>query len=67
MTDETKSIFASKTVWGAGVAILASLAGVPLTTDDQGTLVELVTQGATLLGAGVALWGRLTATRRIRT
>lgn len=67
MTD-TKPVFASKTVWGALVAIAASLAGLAgftLAEGDQAELIDLLAQGATLIGAAIALYGRISATKQL--
>jgi hypothetical protein len=50
---DTKPVLASKAVWGALIALAA-------------TLLELVTQASALLGAMLALYGRITATRKLR-
>lgn len=68
MTD-SKSVFASKTVWGAVIALVASglgLLGIPFAEGDQAQMVELATQAATLIGAALALYGRIAATRKLR-
>jgi hypothetical protein len=74
MTD-TKSLLASRTVWGAGLAMAASLAGVvglTVTPDDQTAALSLVDSVlsewdriAAIAGAALALYGRIKATRRI--
>jgi hypothetical protein len=73
--DDTKSLFASRTVWGAAVAIAAALAGAlgfSVAPTDQAAALSLVDQIlgewdriATIAGAALALYGRVKATRRI--
>jgi hypothetical protein len=66
---EEKSIFASRSVWGAVVAIAATglgLAGFPIPGEHRGDIADLLTQGAGLAGAAVALWGRISAKSRLR-
>ncbi len=64
MTEE-KHWTQSKTIWGAILAILASLAGVydininDLARDEMTNAILQITAGA---GALVAIYGRLTAT-----
>lgn len=64
---ETKSVFASKGVWGSVVAILAvampsllKLVGLEgeVAPDE---VMNLISQVVALVGAGFALWGRLAA------
>lgn len=69
MLSGTKSIFASRTIWGALVAILAqtlSLNGIAIPGDAQGAMVDIVLQAIGLAGGVLALWGRLTATQRVK-
>jgi predicted phage tail protein len=56
---DSKSIFLSKTFWGAALAFLAYF--TPhwgITLDVEGWSNDIVS----LLGAGMVLWGRFTAT-----
>jgi hypothetical protein len=65
---DTKPIWMSKTVWGAGVAILASIAGLfgyTFSPADQSVLVELVTTVLTAGGGLLAVYGRVVATKPI--
>src|SRR4051812_37201368 len=66
--DATKPWYASTGVWGALVALVgSSLTLLKVQLDPQ--LLEDVRQWllslVTLVGAGIALWGRIRATRRI--
>ena len=67
MTD-VKSLFASKTIWGAVIALLAgalSLLGYQLAPADQSELVNLVSGLAAAVGGGIAIYGRVVASKRI--
>lgn len=73
--DDTKSLLASRTVWGAVIAIAASVAGAlgfGVGAAEQAAALSLVDQIlgewdrlAALAGAVLALYGRVKATRRI--
>lgn len=66
---ELKNWYTSKTVWGGVVAILAScshLLGVEIAADDQGGLVDSLTALAAAAGGLVAIWGRISARKRLR-
>ncbi|GAD55505.1 hypothetical protein [Limimaricola cinnabarinus] len=67
MTDY-KSVFASKTVWAGIVVVLATIAqffGYEISAADQASIVVILTQAVTLIGGIVAIYGRITATRKI--
>jgi hypothetical protein len=67
--NDTKSIFASRGVWGALIAVLAAgggLLGYTITPDQQVQVVESVALIASGIGGLVALWGRISATKRLR-
>ena len=69
MSDEVKPWYRSRTVWGALVAIFASLAhaaGVEVTAGDEGELADLLVAAAGAAGGLVALYGRIAARRRVR-
>ncbi|MDR3494084.1 MAG: hypothetical protein P4L82_05735 [Ancalomicrobiaceae bacterium] len=73
--NETKSPFASTTIWGAGLTVLAAaagLAGYSISADDQARAVDLIGQifglwdrVAVIVGGALAIWGRIKATHRI--
>jgi 2-methylisocitrate lyase-like PEP mutase family enzyme len=66
--EETKSIFASKTVWGGLIVIVAAVAGFfgyTITGDDQASLLGLVDNALLIFGGLLAIWGRVTASKRI--
>ena len=68
MLTDTKSIFASKGVWGGAIAVLAALAGLfgyVVSPEQQAQIVETVALVASGIGGLVSLWGRIAATRRI--
>jgi hypothetical protein len=70
-----KSVLASRTIWGASISIVAAaagLAGVSVTPEDTSQAMSLAQEAlatwdriAVLAGSAVAIWGRITATRRI--
>ena len=69
MNDDGKAWYRSRTVWGALVAILASLAnaaGVEVTAGDEGELADLLVAAVGTLGGLVALYGRISARRRVQ-
>lgn len=65
---ETKTLFASKTVWGGIVALLAGIAGIfgySIQTEDQIAAIEVGTALASAVGGGIAIYGRIKATKKI--
>lgn len=65
---QDKEWFESKTIWGALVAIAASFSGALGLSLDLGTQNEMAEALVQLFGAAgalVAIYGRLTATRKI--
>lgn len=66
--NDVKAWYQSRTVWGALIAILASLAngaGVEVTTGEEGELADLVVAAVGVVGGFVALIGRISARRRV--
>jgi hypothetical protein len=69
--NDTKPAIASTSVWGSLLALAGVLAPIILTAAgvktpaDQTAAVTAVTQLATGVGAAIALFGRLTATKKI--
>jgi hypothetical protein len=66
--DETKQWYQSKTVWGALIAIIASLLpamGMELDGSVQGQLADNLVSLAGAIGGLVAIYGRLTAEKRL--
>jgi hypothetical protein len=67
----TKPAIASTGVWGGLIALIGAFAPILLTAAgikapaDQAATINTVTQLATGVGAAVALYGRLTATKSI--
>lgn len=69
MNDEMKPWYKSRTVWGALIAIAASLAnaaGVEVTAGDEGELADLLVAAAGVIGGLVAVYGRISARRPVR-
>lgn len=65
---DTKSIIASRTVWGVLIALLATLlqrAGITLGAADQAQIVDLVLLAVQCAGGAYAIYGRVLATKRI--
>jgi CDP-diglyceride synthetase len=65
---DVKSLFASKTVWGAVIAILAgalSLFGYQLDAGDQAELINIASGIAATAGGLIAIFGRIVASKRI--
>jgi 2-methylisocitrate lyase-like PEP mutase family enzyme len=66
--EETKSIFASKTVWGGLIVIVAAVAGFfgyTISGEDQTSLIGLIDNAVLIFGGILAIWGRVTASKRI--
>jgi len=65
---DVKSFFASKTIWGGIIALIASTAaiwGYSITPADQAQIVELVTGIGGIIGSVLAIYGRIVATKKI--
>lgn len=68
MQDE-KAWYQSKTIWGALIAVIASLLdgfGIKLDPTAQQQAVEAFYQASAVIGALIAVYGRLTAKSIIR-
>jgi hypothetical protein len=68
--NESKPWYLSKTVWASIVTILASLGGLSGITGgavDSGAAADAVMQVITALTGLVAVFGRVTATNKIRS
>ncbi|HEX2146851.1 MAG TPA: hypothetical protein VHG11_04275 [Pseudorhizobium sp.] len=66
--DATKQWYRSKTVWGALVAVAASLLqvlGVELTPDVQNDMSDLAIALAGVIGGGISIYGRISASSMI--
>jgi hypothetical protein len=64
-----KNWYQSKTIWGALVAILAAIAsaaGVPIDIGIQTEIVDGLVQIGGAVGALFAIYGRFSASERIR-
>lgn len=67
--DADKKWWASKSVWGGTVAIIAGIAGVfgyAVDTGDQETIVAAITGIAGSIGGLVAVYGRIKAKDQIK-
>ena len=63
-----KQWYLSKTVWGALIAILASLLpgmGIELGAEARGQLADSLVSLAGAIGGLIAIYGRLTAEKRL--
>jgi hypothetical protein len=66
--DGIKSIFASKTFWGAIIAVGAGVAGIfhyTVAAEDQAQLVDIIAGVGAGVGGLIAIWGRVTASKQI--
>jgi len=66
--DGVKGFFSSKGVWGGIIAVVAAgagLIGYVVTPDDTLALKDHVTEIAAAVGGIIAIYGRVTATKRI--
>ena len=66
--EDFKSIFASKTVWGAIIAIGAGVAGIfgySIGAEDQAQLAEIGVSVASMAGGLIAIFGRVKASKKI--
>ena len=70
---ETKSWWASKTIWGAVITVVCvvlSIFGVEITDAEQSAirdnLTELVTLGGAVVGAVLSIYGRVKASKSIK-
>ena len=65
---EEKNWYESKTIWGALIAVLASISGavgLSIETGAQAELAEVMVQMVGAIGALFAIYGRLSATDMI--
>lgn len=68
METESKSIFTSKTFWGAiiaGLSTLAAIFGVDITGDQQATIVNGIAAVGGAVGVVLTIYGRMTAKKPI--
>jgi hypothetical protein len=62
--EDIKQWYQSRTIWGALIAIAASLAhagGMTVSTADQGQIVDSLVSASGALGGLVAIYGRMKA------
>jgi len=69
---QTKSLLISRTFWGAAVAAVAGIAAISghvISAEDQtafvDNVVDIATGIASVVGAAIAIYGRLKATKMI--
>lgn len=66
--EQTKGIFASKTIWGGIIVVIAAVAGLlgySISAEDQSALVGYIDNAVVIAGGLLAIWGRITATKKI--
>lgn len=66
--ENAKAWYLSRTIWGALIAIAASLGsafGIVITQADQTAIADIALQVAGTAGALVAIYGRISARRSI--
>lgn len=71
MFTDVKSIFATKTFWGGLIAVVPAIFGMlgyTITGDEITSIANhgqvVISEAITVFGAVVAIWGRLTATKK---
>ncbi|WP_146590773.1 hypothetical protein [Puniceibacterium confluentis] len=68
MNNQVKSFLASRTIWGAAIAVapqVLSLLGLTVTADDAAETARLIEAIVTAAGGLLAIYGRVTATKGI--
>lgn len=68
MTNETKSILASRTVWAGLLATAAGIAqvyGYDVTPDTQANVLNIITGVVGCIGGAGAIFGRVVAKKKI--
>lgn len=63
-----KGMLSSKGVWGGIIVVLSALLGAfgyTIGLEDQQALVDAVSQLGAMIGGVLAIYGRITATKRI--
>ena len=66
--DNIKGVLSSKGVWGGLIVVLSALLGMfgyTIGLEDQQALVDAVSQLGAMVGGLLAIYGRITATKRI--
>lgn len=67
--NDSKPWYLSRTIWASIVTVLtggAGLVGLPTGAVDNGALTETILQLVTAISGLIAIFGRLSATNRIR-
>lgn len=65
---DTKSLFASKTFWGAIIAAGAGLAGIfggSVTAEEQSAIVNGISGVGVVIGTIIAIVGRIKANKKV--
>lgn len=68
MTNETKSILASRTVWAGLLAVASGIAqvyGYEFSADNQANILNIITGVTAVIGGGGAIFGRVAANKKI--
>lgn len=65
MIDE-KSWYESRAIWGAIVVMGAQVASIAGYEVDASAVTDIVLSAVSIVGAGLAWWGRVAATKPIR-
>lgn len=68
MTNEKKSILASRTVWAGLLAAASGIAqvyGYEFSADTQANILNIITGVAAVIGGGGAIFGRVAARKQI--
>ena len=63
-----KGVLSSKGVWGGLIVVLSALLGMfgySIGLEDQQAIVDAVSQLGAIIGGVLAIYGRITATKRI--
>lgn len=66
--EQTKSLLASKTVWGGLLVVIAAVAGLfgyTFSAEDQASVAAMIENIVLAIGGLLAIYGRITATKRI--
>ena len=66
--EDDKPWYQSRVIWGGIIAILtplASLLGVEIAPDTASDIASLATAAGGVVGGGLAIWGRMRATKPI--
>ena len=65
--DGTIQWYQSKAIWGSLLTVLASVFGLATTQDTINSVSDVIVLGATAIGGGMSLYGRVVATKQVTT